>query len=336
MPQIEHNRSLREFNSFGIEVEAQSFARFGSVEALKALLEGQEAGPIMILGGGSNVLFTKNVDALVLRNEIRGIDIVQEDDDFVFVQFGAGEVWHDCVMWAVDAGYAGIENLSLIPGSIGAAPMQNIGAYGVELKDVFHSLDALHLESHKVESFDAESCQFGYRESVFKKEKKNQYVILSVCLKLRKEALLNIAYGAIQSELERMEISAPQIEDISKAVINIRSSKLPDPKQIGNAGSFFKNPVIAVEQFEELKKEYANIPSYPLEEGVKVPAGWLIEQAGWKGHKEGDIGVHDKQALVLVNRGKGSGQEIYDLSQKILEDIKSRYGIELEREVNIV
>lgn len=328
--------SLKPFNTFGIEVFASEFGVFNSVDSLKTLLgERDKSLPLLILGGGSNILFTKSVEATVLKNELLGMEVVKETESSVDVKAGAGVVWNDLVMFAVGKGWGGIENLSLIPGSVGASPMQNIGAYGVEIKDVFVSLEALHLETSEIRVFDKESCKFGYRESVFKRELKDQYIILSVTYRLSKSPKLNTGYGAIQTELEAQNL-VPSVQSISQAVVSIRTSKLPDPKKLGNAGSFFKNPVVSKEVFEAVKQRFPNAPNYPQENGeVKLAAGWLIEQAGWKGKKIGNCGVHEKQALVLVNHGGASGQEIYNLSTKIIESIEQAFNVTLEREVNI-
>ena len=334
---IRENISLRPFNTFGMEVSAKWFADVETTEQLRGLLSEKKFGEInrLILGGGSNILFTKNIDGLVLHNGFRGISVVQEDENFVYVKAGAGEVWHEFVLDCIRNNRAGVENLSLIPGSVGAGPMQNIGAYGAELKDVFHELEAFHLEEKMVRKFSHSDCQFGYRESVFKHELKNKYFITSVTLRLLKKPKFNTSYGAIEKELELMGVKELSIEAISNAVIRIRSSKLPDPKKIGNAGSFFKNPVVSSEKQASLKKDFPAIVSYPSGKDFKLAAGWLIEQCGWKGKRVGDAGVHKDQALVLVNHGRATGKEIFDLSQRILESVKEKFGVELEREVNI-
>lgn len=331
---LKHHHSLKAFNTFGIDARAKLFVRFSEPDELAEALTLDESR--LILGGGSNILLRKDFDGLVLKNEVSGIDILSEDDDSVIVKVGAGENWHSFVMHCIQKGWAGLENLSLIPGNVGAAPMQNIGAYGVELKHCFHELEAYELASGKLKRFGNEACEFAYRSSIFKTWARGQYVICSVSFKLSKTPQVNTSYGAIEQELERMGVTDPGIREVSQAVINIRQSKLPDPKVIGNAGSFFKNPVIDKAQFEKLQAEYPNIPSYPAGEKVKVPAGWLIETAGWKGKRFDNYGVHEKQALVLVNYGGSSGDQIFELSTRILEDIKDRFGIELEREVNIV
>ena len=282
------------------------------------------------------MLFTKNFEGLVLKNNIKGIKIVKENDTDVFLESGAGENWHEFVLYCVKKGYAGVENLSLIPGNVGASPMQNIGAYGVEIKDVFDSLEAIEIKTGKVRIFNKEECNFGYRESVFKNIYKNQFIITSVVFKLSKTPKFNISYGAIESELEKMNISKLSIKAISDAVINIRSSKLPDPKVIGNAGSFFKNPVISISQFEDLKERYPQLAYYKLPSGeIKIAAGWLIDHLGWKGKRIEDYGVHKNQALVLVNYGESDGKDIYDLSSLIMKSVFKNFQISLEREVNI-
>jgi UDP-N-acetylmuramate dehydrogenase len=289
------------------------------------------------LGGGSNILFTKDFDGVVFKNEIKGFTITQEDEQLAIVKAGAGEQWHEFVMQCIERGLGGLENLSLIPGNVGASPMQNIGAYGVEIKDVFHSLRAYHLKTGETHTFNREECSFGYRESVFKRELKDQYVILDVSFRLSKSPVLNTSYGAIGSELEKMGITSPTIKDVSQAIINIRSSKLPNPKELGNAGSFFKNPVISINHFENILQEHPDAPSYPVDEKhTKIAAGWLIERAGWKGKRIDNCGVHRLQALVLVNYGGASGQEIFELSQAVIDSVHEMFQITLEREVNIL
>lgn len=328
---------LKPYNTFGISAECERFGTFDSVESLKNQLDQLFNSPLMILGGGSNVLLTKNFDGLVLKNEIKGFKIVSEDENSVVVKVGAGEIWHEFVLWAIDHNYGGVENLSLIPGSVGASPMQNIGAYGIEIKDVFVELEALNIASKEIKTFNKEACQFGYRESVFKRALKDQFVIINVSYRLTKKHTLNTSYGAIDEELKKMGISTPTIRDVSNAVIAIRSSKLPNPKEIGNAGSFFKNPVVDQSILENIQKSYDNVPNYSAGQGkVKLAAGWLIEKAGWKGKTLDNYGVHKNQALVLVNYGGCTGKNIYDLSESIIQDIQLKFGITLEREVNIV
>lgn len=334
---LQRNVNLAPFTTFAVEAKTAYFASFTTIEELKKLLSEVKDRKLLILGGGSNILFRNNFDGVTLHNKIQGISTVKEDENYIVIKVGAGEVWHDFVLYTLSKGWGGVENLSLIPGSVGASPMQNIGAYGVEIKDVFESLEAVEISSGELRTFSHEECQFGYRESVFKKSLKDKYVITSVSYRLSKHPVLNTSYGAIENELKSMGILHPTIQDVSKAVIAIRQSKLPDPKEIGNAGSFFKNPIISLSHFEKLKKEYPEIPSYKVSEvEVKVPAGWLIDKAGWKGKTIQNYGVHKKQALVLVNYGKASGEDIYELSEKIIKDIQLRYGILLEREVNII
>jgi len=333
---LQENTSLKAYNTFGIDVSARWFARISSIEQLKELLLSHSAAPL-ILGGGSNILFTKNVDGLVLQNGIEGIEKINEDNDAAYVKAGAGVNWHAFVMHCIRHNWAGVENLSLIPGCVGASPMQNIGAYGVEIKDVFHELEAYDLQEKAMVRFGLKDCGFGYRDSVFKRQYKNRFVITSVVYRLSRHPKFSTSYGAIEQELEKMGAKELSIQAISQAVINIRSSKLPDPKVIGNAGSFFKNPSIAAAQYDALKAQYPGIIGYPNSDGsVKLAAGWMIEQCGWKGYRKGDAGCHAKQALVLVNYGKASGKEIYDLSTDILESVQKKFGVELVREVNIV
>ena len=335
---IQENISLKPFNTFGIEASTRYFGRFSSVEELNQILTSNKDKELLVLGGGSNILLTKNFDGLTLINEIKGFEVTKNDGDSVIVKSGAGEIWHEFVLKCIENNFSGVENLSLIPGSVGASPMQNIGAYGVEIKDVFESVEAYHIPTGELHTFSKEECEFGYRESVFKRKYKGQYVIISVSYKLSLSApKVNTSYGAIESELKEMKISTPSIKDVSQAVINIRSSKLPNPKEIGNAGSFFKNPVISKELFDKLIVEFPTIPNYPAEnDGKKIAAGWLIEQCGWKGKTLGHYGVHKLQALVLVNYKGATGTEIFDLSSSIIKDVEDKFGITLEREVNIL
>ncbi len=342
---IQENISLKTYNTFGIDVKARYFSGFDSVDELSSLLDNSKFNPgtsgrnskFLVLGGGSNILLTQDVDGWVLKNEMKGIEKVYEDDDHVYLRAGAGENWHGFVLYCIEHHYAGVENLSLIPGNVGASPMQNIGAYGVEIKDVFHSLQAFHLQEKKIVEFSLKDCGFGYRESVFKRKYKDQFVICNVTYRLNKHPQFNTSYGAIHAELERMGVEELSIRNISQAVINIRSSKLPDPKQIGNAGSFFKNPEVTASQYSDLHSNFPGIVGYPLENGhVKLAAGWLIEQCGWKGYRKGDAGCHAKQALVLVNYGHAKGKDIYDLSEEILQSVKEKFSVVLEREVNII
>lgn len=334
---LEQNIDLKPYNTFGITAKASHFAQFNTVDELDRLLAPDRSRPLLILGGGSNILLTGDIDALVLKNDIRGITKTKENNEFVLVTASAGENWHDLVLFCIENNWGGIENMSLIPGSVGAAPMQNIGAYGTEIKDVFVSLDAYHIASGELKTFSAEECRFGYRESVFKRELKGQYIIVSVTLQLTKKHVLNTRYGAIEEELKKMGITNPGIRDVSNAVISIRKSKLPDPAEIGNSGSFFKNPVVEKSVVEKIQTEFPDAPAYPAKEGyAKLAAGWLIEKAGWKGKTFGHYGVHKQQALVLVNYGGATGQEIFQLSEDILKSVKEKFGVTLEREVNIL
>lgn len=335
---IQENISLKPYNTFGIDVNAKFMLAFSCVDELQDIFKSEvyKSNEHFILGGGSNVLFTKDVDGLVLKNEILGKEILQETDEYALVKFGAGEVWHDCVLWAIENNLGGIENLSLIPGTMGAAPMQNIGAYGVEIKSVLIKVAAIEKATGDERVFDDCDCEFGYRESVFKRALKDQYIITSVTLRLTKKHELKLTYGAIQQELANRKIEEPSIKDVSDVVIAIRESKLPNPKEIGNAGSFFKNPVVNQATFNAMRIDYPDMPHYQQSDGIKIPAGWLIEKAGWKGFEEDTIGVHKKQALVLVNFGNGTGYDIYNLSERMIKDVQFRYGIELQREVNIL
>jgi UDP-N-acetylmuramate dehydrogenase len=335
---IQQNVSLQPFNTFGLAAQAAYFATFDSIEQLQHLLQSPIAKQhqVAVLGGGSNILLTQAKQELVLKNQIKGIALVAEDENYYYVESGGGVAWHEFVMWCVEHNYQGVENLSLIPGTVGAAPMQNIGAYGVEIKDVFENLLAIAIEDGSQQIFKHADCQFGYRESVFKHQYKNKFVIASVTFKLNKIANINTSYGAIEQVLSSKNITSPSIKDVSNAVIEIRQSKLPDPKVIGNAGSFFKNPEIAKEQFTQLKKVNETMPAYVVnEQRMKVPAGWLIEQCGWKGFREKNYGVHALQALVLVNFGGADGNDLYRLSTQIIESVKNKFDIVLEREVNI-
>ena len=337
---IKDNISLKQYNSFGIDVKSRYFSSFASAEQLTELITGSSLAakyPLLILGGGSNILFTKDFDGLLLKNEIKGIELVKEDEHFYYVKAGAGENWHRFVIYCIENNYAGIENLSLIPGNVGASPMQNIGAYGVEIKDVFYELEAYHLKENRLQVFELDDCNFGYRESVFKSKYKSRFVIISVTYKLRKQPVFNISYGIIEQELAKMQVTELSLKAISEAVIRIRSSKLPDPAQIGNAGSFFKNPLIPQTQFDQLEKSFPAITGFPAEkEKIKMAAGWLIEQCGWKGYRKGDAGCYEKQALVLVNYGQATGKDILALSESIIETVYAKFQVRLEREVNIV
>ena len=340
---FKENFSLKRYNTFGIDAAAQYFSTFKTVEQLEQCLEMEKQKTknrkrkTLILGGGSNILLSGNVEGFVLKNEIKGIEIVSEDDDDVYVKAGAGENWHQLVLYTIKNNLAGMENLSLIPGNVGASPMQNIGAYGVDLKDVFYELEAFNLSEKNTVNFNVEDCRFGYRESVFKGKYKGQFVITNVTYRLNKIPRFNTSYGAIEQELQSMGVNELSIQAISQAVINIRTSKLPDPAVIGNAGSFFKNPEISSQQFEALKSVFSGIVGYALDNGnIKLAAGWLIEQCRWKGYRKGDAGCHAKQALVLVNYGHAKGSEILSLSEKIIASVKNKFDVVLEREVNII
>lgn len=331
--------SLKIYNTFGVDAKAEYFVEASNfIELKKALVfRRQNNLPILFIGGGSNMLFVNDFKGLALKLNLKGIEVINEDEDFVYVKAQGSENWHQFIQWSLTQNYGGLENLSLIPGNVGTAPIQNIGAYGVEAKDTIVEVQALSLETGDERIFSNEECKFSYRESVFKNELKGQYVLVAVTFKLTKRNhILKTSYGAIQQELEAEGILNPTIQDVSAAVIRIRESKLPDPAQIGNSGSFFKNPVISKEEFEKVIAQHSNIVNYPAENGVKIAAGWLIEQAGWKGKRIGDAGVHDKQALVLVNHGNATGQEIYDLSEQIIQDIQNKFNITLEREVNMI
>jgi UDP-N-acetylmuramate dehydrogenase len=329
---LQQNISLKRYNTFGIDMPAAYFAELNDINDLPEIT----ALPYnkYIIGGGSNILLTQPVNGLVIHNALKGISIEQEDKEHVWLRVAAGEIWHDLVLFAINNGWGGIENLALIPGTVGASPMQNIGAYGVEAKETIERVSFWNWEEKVMCTYSAADCNFGYRNSVFKQGLKNKVFITEVVYKLNKQPKLNTTYGAIEQELNDMGVKQLSVSTIAHAVINIRKSKLPDPKVIGNAGSFFKNPTIAKDQFNELKTRYAAMPSYPVSDGVvKVPAGWLIEQSGWKGYKRGETGVHAKQALVIVNYGNASGKEIWQLSDDILLSVKEKFGIDLEREV---
>ena len=334
---IQENFPLKTFNTFGVEAKAKYFAEVNSLEELKETLQFSYS-PILVLGGGSNVLFTKDFEGLVIKLNLKGISEEILNENHVLVTAKAGENWHEFVLYTLSKNYGGLENLSLIPGNVGTCPIQNIGAYGTEIKDHFISCKALNLENLEVENLTLEQCKFGYRDSIFKTSAKGKYIILEVTFKLTtKNHHLKTEYGAISTELKNLGIENPTIQDVAKAVINIRQSKLPNPAEIGNAGSFFKNPTIPLEQFENLKEKFPEIQGYANGDWVKVPAGWLIENAGWKGKQIGNVASHKLQALVIINAtGNASGKEIYDFSTQIIESVKEKYGIELEREVNIL
>lgn len=333
-----HNQSLKNYNTFGIDVLAKNFCEIKTISDLKAALALNEYPNKFILSGGSNMLLTSDINALVLHINLKGIEIVSEDEQQVVIKVMGGENWHQMVMWTLEQDYGGLENMSLIPGNTGTAPIQNIGAYGTELKDSFVSCEAVNVATQEIETFNKEAAQFGYRDSFFKREGKGKYVIVSVNFQLsKKNHSLNTSYGAIEAELAKNEIENPSIKDVSDAVVAIRRSKLPDPKVLGNSGSFFKNPVIDKVAFEAFAAEHANAPYYQVsEELYKVPAGWLIEQCGYKGKRFGDAGVHKNQALVLVNHGNATGKEILELAYQIIASVKEKFGISITPEVNII
>lgn len=336
--EIAHNISLKPYNTFGIDAQAKYFVSVSSVDELIKVVNLSDYPNRLILGGGSNMLLTSNQNLLVVHIDIKGITIVSENEDFVLVKANAGENWHAFVMYCIEKDFGGIENLSLIPGNVGSAPIQNIGAYGVELKDTFFSCEALCLETKEIRTFIKEDCQFDYRNSIFKNQAKGKYIITSVTFKLTKKShKLHVNYGTILTELELMKINSPTIRDISNAVISIRSQKLPNPKEIGNSGSFFKNPIITKSHYRSLLENFEDMPSYAVSENeVKVPAGWLIEKAGFKGKRLGDSGVHKHQALVLVNYGNATGAGILKLAELIQITIKRLFNITIEAEVNIL
>ncbi|WP_055442933.1 UDP-N-acetylmuramate dehydrogenase [Lacinutrix himadriensis] len=336
--QIQHNISLKKYNTFGIDAKANHFVSINTIKELKEVLQLSEYPKRFILGGGSNMLLTKDVEALVMHIHLKGIEIVSQDDSSALVKAQAGENWHNFVLWCLQNDFGGLENLSLIPGNVGTAPIQNIGAYGVELKDAFVSCEALEIATLETKTFTNEACNFEYRNSVFKQALKGKYIITSVLFKLTKNNhILRTNYGAIASQLEVMKVEEPTIQEVSKAVIAIRESKLPNPKEIGNSGSFFKNPVISLQDFEKLKQNFPEIPNYPVSSSsIKIPAGWLIEKAGFKGKRFGNYGVHEKQALVLVNYDNAKGSEILKLSKVIQETIMRIFNIYIEAEVNII
>jgi UDP-N-acetylmuramate dehydrogenase len=340
MIRIEENVSLKHLNTFGIDSKAKYLVEIFSVKALQELIQHPvyQSNKHLILGGGSNLLFTKDFDGIVIKTSIKGITLLEQNEDDVFVQAASGENWHEFVMHCMKHHWGGVENLSLIPGTVGAAPIQNIGAYGIEIKDVITNVVGIDLSSGAQRSFTNSECGFNYRESVFKQELKEKYFISSITLRLtKKKHHLNTQYGAIQEVLKQLNIVLPTIDDVSNAVIAIRQSKLPDPNVIGNAGSFFKNPTIDKNLFESIRKDHPSIPSYPSDnQNVKIPAGWLIEQCGWKGKRIGNIGVHPQQALVLVNYGDGKGEEIFLLAMKIQSSVKEKFGVTLTTEVNII
>ncbi|WP_306566120.1 UDP-N-acetylmuramate dehydrogenase [Flavobacterium lindanitolerans] len=336
--EIIDNFSLKNYNTFGIEAKAKQFVSVHSVEELQTVLKENPAQKKFILGGGSNMLLTKDIEALTIHVDIKGKTIIDQTEDAVWVEAKAGENWHEFVLWTIDQDFGGLENMSLIPGNVGTTPIQNIGAYGTEIKNTFVYCDAVNIQTLEIRRFNKEECKFGYRESIFKNEVKDQYIIVSVVFKLtRKNHKINISYGDIAAELAKKDISAPTLKEVSNAIITIRQSKLPDPKELGNSGSFFKNPIISRSDFERIHLLHPEMPSYTVSETeVKVPAGWLIEKAGFKGKRFGDAGIHKNQALVLVNYGNATGQEILNVSKEIQKTVKELFDIEIEAEVNVI
>jgi len=336
--EIQTNFSLKNFNTFGIEARAKQFVAVHSIAELGAVLQEYKTEKKFILGGGSNMLLTQDIDALVIHVDLKGKKIIKETDDFVWVESQAGENWHEFVLWTIEQNFGGLENMSLIPGNVGTTPVQNIGAYGTEIKDTFESCEAMKIENQEMKTFTKAECHFGYRESVFKNEVKGQYIITSVVFKLTKQNHnINISYGDIKAELAKNNAETPTLRDVSNAVIAIRQSKLPDPKELGNSGSFFKNPILLKSDFEKIHQKFPEMKYYEVSATeVKVPAGWLIEQAGFKGKRFGDAGIHKNQALVLVNYGNASGQEILNVSKNIQETVFKTFGIAIEAEVNII
>lgn len=334
---IVSNADLKPLNTFGIQGKSKYLIHFKSEQQLPEILRyvSNFKGKVLFTGGGSNILFTGNWDGLIVKIETKGIEVLDEDDEYVYVKAEAGEVWDDLVNYCISRGYGGIENLSLIPGTVGSSPIQNIGAYGVELKDVFYMLEAVSLRTGEIREFYREECQFDYRYSVFKGVYKGVYLILSVIFKLSKKPLLNLSYSAVEQEINRLDLPL-NIASVSQAIINIRRSKLPDPFEIGNAGSFFKNPLVSKDVFMSIKQKHGDIPYFITDEEYKLAAGWMIEKCGWKGYREGDAGVHEKQALVLVNYGTSTGKQIKYLAEKISDSVYYHFGIQLEPEVNIL
>ncbi len=336
--EIIDNFSLKNYNTFGIEAKAKQFVSVHSVEELQTVLKENPVQKKFILGGGSNMLLTKDIDALTIHVDIKGRTIIEQTEDAVWVEAKAGENWHEFVLWTISHDFGGLENMSLIPGNVGTTPIQNIGAYGTEIKDTFVYCEAVNIQTLELKKFTNEECKFGYRESIFKNEAKDQYIIVSVVFKLtRQNHKINTSYGDIAAELAKKNIIVPTLKDVSNAIITIRQSKLPDPKELGNSGSFFKNPIIPKSDFERIHLLHPEMPSYTVSETeVKVPAGWLIERAGFKGKRFGDAGIHKNQALVLVNYGNATGQEILNVSKEIQKTVKELFDIEIEAEVNVI
>ena len=336
--EIASNFPLKNHNTFGITAFAKEFVSVQSVSELAKVLKENKGKKLFILGGGSNMLLTQDIDALVIHVDLKGKEVVNETNSHVHLKGMAGENWHEFVLYSISQNYGGLENMSLIPGNVGTTPIQNIGAYGTEIKDTFVSCEAMDIETQQMVTFTNKECEFGYRESVFKGRLKNKYIITSVTFNLTKSNhKINTAYGDIAAELTKNGITVPTIKDVSNAVTAIRQSKLPNPKELGNSGSFFKNPIVTPEVFEKAYALHPQMPHYTVSDTeIKIPAGWLIEQSGFKGKRFGDAGVHEKQALVLVNYGNATGQELLDLSRKIQETVLKNFGIKIEAEVNII
>lgn len=339
MLSLQENVSLQPYNTFGVEAQARFFAVVTNQSDLLEALEWQQSQadcPLLILGGGSNLLFTRDWPGLVLQINLRGHDLMREDKKTVEIRFAAGENWHEAVLYTVDQGWGGLENLSLIPGQVGTTPVQNIGAYGVEVKDTIVAVDAVNITDRTFRTFTNQDCQFGYRDSVFKGREKGSWIITAVTFKLQKNPVLKLDYGVIKETLKVQNVENPTVQDVSQAVIAIRQSKLPDPVEIGNGGSFFKNPIIDGATMVEIQNHHPDTPHYEVDNGYKIPAAWLIETAGWKGHRVGQAGVHDRQALVLVNHGGATGAEIWELAQTIQQDVATKFNIRLKPEINII
>ena len=339
MLQVKENFSLKKYNTFGIDVSTKYFIELTTDSEIENFIKENpyKSLPILILGGGSNILFTKKFNGIILKIETKGIEIIREDDEFVFVKAKAGELWNDLVTFCVEKNFGGIENLALIPGCVGASPIQNIGAYGSEMKDTFFELEAIDIFHGQRKIFSQQECRLAYRNSIFKNELKGKYIILSVTFKLQKTPVINITYSALSKELQKLNLEKPTVEAVRNTVCKIRESKLPNPEIIGNAGSFFKNPSVTIDKYKELKNKFSEIVAYPTEDGnYKLAAGWMIDQCGWKGKRKGNAGVHEKQALVLVNLGNVTGNEILDLAREVRTSVKNMFDVDIEFEVNII
>ncbi len=337
MMNLQKNFNLKRLNTFGISVNAENFLDVGNEDDLREILvfHKYKNQPKFILGGGSNILLTKDIESLTIKISIPGIKIIDEDDESVIIEAGGGVVWQNLVDYCINNNFGGIENLSLIPGTVGAAPIQNIGAYGQELKDVLQSLNGIHTADGEEKSFTNNECEFGYRNSIFKKDLKNKFIITAVKLKLRKNPVINLSYGNLRDEIEKLNLANITIKDVSSVVCSIRKNKLPNPSVIGNAGSFFKNPEVSADFFYNLKQDFPDLVGYETNNGFKLAAGWLIDKCGWKGKRIGDAGIHERQALVLVNFGNASGADVFNLSKEVKKSVKEKFGVDLEYEVNI-